>query len=329
MKYGLLHLLVGLGALLLGSTPAAAQGPVYNPANGHFYEAVATPGGLPWDQAKVQAEGMSHLGVQGHLATITDDAENTFVWTQVVSPDANQYWLGGYQDRNAPDYSEPDCGWRWVSGEPWNLTAWFTPGEPNNTGGFEDYVTFDHQVPNWNDAVVDYSWNAGFLVEYDTQSGVPYCFGDPGSGTPCPCVNDNDGSVPGSGCANGVFASGAKLTGSGTASVSADTLVLTTTHLEPNNSGLYFQANNDLSPGIAWGDGLQCAGGSLKRLQVRFADAAGTSSTTIGISAKAGNVSPGDTKRYQCWYRTTQDPPCGLGVFDFNASNGLEVVWAP
>ena len=38
-----------------------------------------------------------------------------------------------------------------------------------------------------------------------------YCFGDPGSGTPCPCGNDNDGSVPGSGCANGVFTSGAQL----------------------------------------------------------------------------------------------------------------------
>ena len=43
----------------------------------------------------------------------------------------------------------------------------------------------------------------------------------------------------------------------------------------------------------------------------------------------AGNVLAGDTKRYQCWYRTTVNPPCGLGVNDFNASNGLEVVWIP
>jgi len=159
--------------------------------------------------------------------------------------------------------------------------------------------------------------------------GVGYCFGDPGSGTPCPCSNDNDGTVPGSGCDNGVFASGAQLTGSGVASVSADSLVLRTTHLEPSNSGLYFQANNDLSPGNVWGDGLQCAGGNLKRLQVRFADASGTSYTTIGISAKAGNVVAGDTKRYQCWYRTTQAPPCGVGVNDFNSSNGYEVTWVP
>jgi hypothetical protein len=160
--------------------------------------------------------------------------------------------------------------------------------------------------------------------------GVRYCFGDPGAGTPCPCSNDNDGSVPGSGCANGVFASGAQLTGSGSASVGADTLVLATSGLEPSNSGLYFQADNDLSPGIIWGDGLQCAGGSLKRLGVRFANASGysdTSAWTTPISVKAGNVLAGNTKHYQCWYRTTVNPPCGAGVNDFNSSNGYAVTW--
>jgi hypothetical protein len=162
--------------------------------------------------------------------------------------------------------------------------------------------------------------------------GVGYCFGDPGSGTACPCANDNDGSVPGSGCYNGVFSSGAQLLGSGTASVSNDTMVLATTHLEPNNSGLYFQANNDLSPGLIWGDGLQCAGGQLKRLGVRFANSSGYSDTSgwaFTISAKAGNVLAGDTKHYQCWYRTTSNPPCGAGINDFNSSNGYKVVWLP
>ena len=170
---------------------------------------------------------------------------------------------------------------------------------------------------------------ASITVVGGIAPGDGYCFGDSGSGTACPCANDNDGSIPGSGCANGVFPSGAQLIGSGFASVSADTLVLTTTHLEPNNSGLYFQAENDLSPGVLWGDGLRCAGGNLKRLQVRFADALGSSATTIGISTKAGNVSPGDRKYYQCWYRTVVNPPCGAGVSDFNSSNGYAVTWLP
>jgi len=163
----------------------------------------------------------------------------------------------------------------------------------------------------------------------DDPVGVPYCFGDPGSGTPCPCSNDNDGSAPGSGCANGVFASGAQLTGTGVASLTADTLKLATTGLEPSNSGLYFQADNDLSPGTVWGDGLQCAGGNVKRLGVRFSDATGHSDTSgypQPISVKAGNILAGDTKYYQCWYRNPASSPCGS---DFNASNGLAVTWTP
>ena len=158
--------------------------------------------------------------------------------------------------------------------------------------------------------------------------GTGYCFGD-GTGTPCPCGNDNDGSVLGAGCANGAFTSGAKLTGTGVASLSADTLVLATTGLEPSNSGLYFQANNDLSPGLVWGDGLQCAGGQLKRLGVRFSDATGYSDTSgypQPISVKAGNITAGDTKYYQCWYRNPNGSPCAT---DFNASNGYAVTWAP
>ncbi len=161
--------------------------------------------------------------------------------------------------------------------------------------------------------------------------GIAYCFGDLGSGTPCPCANDNDGSVPGSGCANGAFASGAQLTAEGNPGVSDDTLVLTTTGMDPNNSGLYFQANNriDEGNGSYFGDGLRCAGGGLIRLQVRASNAAGVSSTTISIAAKGG-VSAGDTKRYQCWYRDNSGmQPCGAGVYDFNLSNGFEITWRP
>jgi len=172
--------------------------------------------------------------------------------------------------------------------------------------------------------------NSGSGYVFDLHApGVGYCFGDPGSGAPCPCSNDNDGSVPGSGCANGVFDSGAQLSGSGVASVTGDTLVLATSGLEPSNSGLYFQANNDLTPGIIWGDGLRCAGGQLKRLGVRFSDASGYSDTsgyTQPISVKAGNVVAGDTKYYQCWYRSTLSSPCGS---EFNASNGYAITWLP
>jgi len=94
-------------------------------------------------------------------------------------------------------------------------------------------------------------------------------------------------------------------------------------------SGLFFQANNDLSPGNVWGDGLQCAGGGLKRLGVRFSDGSGYSDTSgwaTPISVKAGNILAGDTKYYQLWYRNPYMSPCGT---QFNASNGYAITWAP
>jgi len=237
-------------------------------------------------------------------------------------------------------------------------------GQGNGSGGTASHMTWEFDGTDWADATdpaqltsenvrntmacwVDNSQSAivlmgnrnngssyDFVLEHGPwippAPGVGYCFGD-GSGTPCPCSNDNDGSVPGSGCANGASPAGALLVGSGTASLSADTLVLSATGLDPSNSGLYFQANNDLSPGNVWGDGLQCAGGQLKRLGVRFADVNGASDTsawTTPISVKAGNILPGDTKRYQLWYRDNSGgQPCGVGVNDFNATNGYAVVW--
>lgn len=171
-------------------------------------------------------------------------------------------------------------------------------------------------------------------VTYSYLPGASFCFGDPGSGIPCPCGNDNDGSVPGSGCDNGAFASGAHLTRSGVARVGTDMLVLHTSGLEPNNAGLYFQAEHQISGGDGswWGDGLRCAGGNLRRLGVRFSDSSGYSDTSglpLPISVRAGNVMPGDVKHYQFWFRTQQNPPCGVGVNDFNTSNGISVIWLP
>jgi len=94
-----------------------------------------------------------------------------------------------------------------------------------------------------------------------------------------------------------------------------------------------YGARRAITPGKVWGDGLQCAGGQLKRLGVRFSDAGGASDTsgwTTPISVKAGNVVAGATKRYQLWYRDNSGgKPCGIGVNDFNATNGYEVTWLP
>ena len=163
----------------------------------------------------------------------------------------------------------------------------------------------------------------GFFSTKAPSTALAYCFGD-GSGTVCPC--GNFGSV-GNGCANSTFTSGALLVASGTASVSSSTLVLAGSGLDPNQSGLYFQGENATNGGLGTllGDGLRCAGGNIKRIQLRQSSAGGTSQTTNDIALKGG-AAPGDTKRYQLWYRDAPISICGTG---FNLSNGLEVVWGP
>ena len=82
-------------------------------------------------------------------------------------PDA---WLGGYQDRNDTNYSEPNGGWKWVTGEEWSYTNWRTnePNDASHTGGTEQYLEIE--VPNngaWND------WgtypHSGYIVELDNN----------------------------------------------------------------------------------------------------------------------------------------------------------------
>ena len=161
------------------------------------------------------------------------------------------------------------------------------------------------------------------------SAGVKFCAGD-GLGTPCPCGNDNDGSIAGgaSGCANGSFAGGAALDASGSASLAAADLLLEVQGLAPGQPGLFFQGENAVNSGLgnAFGDGLRCAGGGVVRLGVRVSSAAGeAASNGIDVGVK-GLVVAGDTKRYQFWYRDPAGSPCGNA---FNLSNGYEIVWQP
>ena len=76
-----------LTVLLLGAIarPGAAQSaPVYNPANGHWYQLVRTPAALNWPQARAAAEALSYAGYRGHLATVTSDDERQFINANVT-----------------------------------------------------------------------------------------------------------------------------------------------------------------------------------------------------------------------------------------------------
>ncbi len=173
----------------------------------------------------------------------------------------------------------------------------------------------------------DYQGNLSASDAYGAGGqGFPtFCYGD-GTGTPCPCGNT---AGAGRGCANnGPFMEGALMHGSGSQSVSANSFMLASLNLVPNQPGLYFQGNNAVAGGLGtgFGDGLRCVGGGVVRLEVVFADPGGVSFTTVGIASKGG-VQAGDVKRYQLWYRSP-GPTSACG-FTFNLTNGVEVWWGP
>ena len=306
----------GGAASLPGSFDVIYTQPIQYPANGHYYAAV-TSGPISFDTAKAAAESLYHQGVQGHLAVINDFFEGDFLVTNF----AERAWIGGYQDVNDPSYSEPGGGWKWITGEPFSYTNW-AASEPNDFNGNEEYIEFTSNGEFNDQAITGNNQVWGYYVEFsDTLAPTIFCPGD-GTGTPCPCGNSGAAEE---GCANG-SGSGAKLLLEGTSSISAANLVLTASQLTPSQPGLYFQGNNAINSGsgVQFGDGLRCAGGGVVRLQVRFADATGTSATTSDIGAFGGAL-PGDVKRYQIWYRDPQGSPCGA---QFNLSNGMELVWS-
>jgi len=153
--------LLGLG-MLLGLTPRAGAQVVFFAGTGHYYEAV-NQAGLTWTQARDAAVTHTYLGRNGHLVTITSPQEQAFVIGQFPVAVSSNYWLGAYQDLNAPDYSEPAGGWRWVTGETWDYTSW-VPGEPNNGLAGEDFAEF-WTNGNWND--YGGTHGGGYIVEYD------------------------------------------------------------------------------------------------------------------------------------------------------------------
>ncbi len=185
------------------------------------------------------------------------------------------------------------------------------------TGTISYFVTSSDEYGNTGTSA-----NRQYVAGGGGAPGTAFCFGD-GTGSVCPC-NNFGGS--GAGCQNST-AGGATISGSGSNSIGAGTLVLSATGLVPGQPGLYFQGNNAINSGNgnSFGDGLRCAGQSVVRLQVAFSSGAGTSSTSINIASKGG-VSAGQTRRYQIWYRDPSLSPCVTG---FNLSNGYEVVWIP
>jgi hypothetical protein len=179
--------------------------PILNPANGHYYQIVHRRYERPhislnpsFQFALNNAESRTHLGIRGHLVTITSQGEHDFLFDTFGNP-----YLGDWLWIGASD-AAVEGEWRWVSGpeagelfwlgnvdgtvfgfESWGFNRDPLPhDEPNNFNdnqplvgedfaamqifGPEDPSSFLSTV--WNDIADPSNWFSyrpeGFIVEY-------------------------------------------------------------------------------------------------------------------------------------------------------------------
>lgn len=155
---------VALATVMQAMTTSALGAPIQWGVNGHYYEVVHEI--MDWNQARVAAASRTHLGMTGHLLTVTDAEESLFVTAAFGAQNLQSIFLGGYQ---LPSSIEAAGGWNWVTGEAFTFWGWST-GEPNDSQGLENVTIFDHlEQPwgkPWND-VPDFSLGNGYVVEYE------------------------------------------------------------------------------------------------------------------------------------------------------------------
>lgn len=167
------------------------------------------------------------------------------------------------------------------------------------------------------------------LSSNSSAQGTAFCFGD-GSGASCPCSNFG---FPGGGCSNSSFP-GSILSSQGTASLSADTVLVRGTLLpfDPTGAAVLFQGTTQMSGGAgsALGAGLLCIGGPVRRLGTKSLASGlfelGPAAGDAALSAIGQVTTPGTVMHYQLWYRDTL---VGCSQPNFNLSNGLSITWIP
>ena len=96
----------------------AVEWRVQDGGNGHWYRRLGEF--RNWPSAKARCE---QLG--GHLASLTSSAE----WSWAINATGiTEGYVGAFQDHSAADYSEPNGGWRWVTGEPFVVSGSYMMG---------------------------------------------------------------------------------------------------------------------------------------------------------------------------------------------------------
>ncbi|MFN0009732.1 MAG: hypothetical protein ACKVXR_17695, partial [Planctomycetota bacterium] len=275
------------------------------------------------------------------VANVDTDTFNTIAVTPVSM---NGYFFAGAGVIHAAgqfvatmDTTTPDCeGRTWFFGD--------------NTGAAVNYTN-----PQLNIFPPDSFAGNGFACNLMVRAGcgpgspmIGQCFPGTGGVITCPCPSQAPAN-PAGGCANHGAGStaGGVLTGTGNASLAADTLSITSSGMRPTASVLnvffsYKPGTATPTSGIVSGAGVRCTGtgGSLKRLYT--GNASGGSITRPGmgdlsVSAKSATftghaIVSGETRHYFNVYRdgqASQAANCNNPLTTTNLTNMGAVTWAP
>ena len=160
--------------------------PILYSGTGNYYEMVLADG-IDWASADVASAGSTFMGIVGHLATIMDLGEDTFI-NQLVDTTIgvsssgfsnSEAWVGGFQDGV---FIEPTGGWTWVNGggaiDEFNSDPGYAnwlPHEPNDFSGTgsENWLAVHlNGAFGWNDEG-NLGGIAGYVVEYEYETGSP------------------------------------------------------------------------------------------------------------------------------------------------------------
>jgi hypothetical protein len=218
----------------------------------------------------------------------------------------------------------------------WNGSTWFTlAGGVSSTPSVRALHAFDD---GHGDGPVLYVGGDFQMVDGRVEArfaawrgcghpGVAMCFGDGSSGA-CPCANNGS---PAHGCNNSASTGGALITTSGSALIAQDSLQLSTSGELPSSLTIFSQGSAQIGA-VAFGDGLRCAGGALKRLYVKSASGGSATAPQLGdlsISARSAllgdPLSPGKARFYYAYYRDPSPSFCPTATF--NASSTMRVMW--
>jgi len=180
------------------------------------------------------------------------------------------------------------------------------------------------------------SWGDVYVRDRDYTPLASVCHPGVAGVIACPCANPP--SAPGRGCDNSAASGGAMLSASGIAHLTQDTLVFTTSGEGASATSIVLQGSALLPSGTVYGQGVRCAGGTVKRMYTKIASGGSITAPDFGagdpsVSARSESLGhtilPGQSRWYLVYYRD----PVVLGgcppLSTFNVTQTGEVVWLP